>query len=534
MQRRSFLKATASGLVAGGMAAAAPFTLRHAAAQDRSGVLVWGGNLSSGLDPHAVYDVPSAFTRANLYDSLYEYSGAPPSAVPTLVESYTVSNDSRTFEFTLRDDVMFHDGTVLEADDVVYSFQRVLALSKGPASTFSPVLTSESITAVDPRTVRFELIETFAPFLSALPMVAILNKELVEANTVDGDWGEVWLSSNDAGSGPYQVVEGSFVPLDRLDLKRFPGYFRGFSSPNPIEEVRVRPVKDDATRIFAVLSGDIDTTYGYIRAEDHSRIEEAENVRLSREPAFRTFLLRMHNGRPPTNNVHFRRAISWAFPYDMFIDLLLLGAVTRNPGPIPASLWGSPTDLEGYSHNMEKAAEELELAKADGVDITAPFTFLALVGFDETEQAAQMLQSELRKLGVTMTIEKALWANASASTNALETSPQIWAHWGSSYLIDPDNWIGQFYSRAALGSQRGSSWYDDAEVQDMIANARSVLDQSQREAIYEEISRAMVDQAVDVWIYNSQTFRAINTRVQGYKPAAVGDAVALREMWLEG
>ncbi len=534
MKRREFLAAGSVAASAFGAGLLSPVTLRRLSAQGASGILRWGGNLPNGLDPHTVFDVPSAFVRANVYDSLFEYDGTPPEPIPLLVTGSEVSDDALTFTFTLRDDVRFHDGRALTSEDVVYSFRRVLALARGPASTFAPILDPEGIEAPEPHVVRFTLKNTYAPFLASLPMVAIVNSALLQEHETDGDWGSAWLANNGAGSGAYSIAAGSFVPGRELNLLRNADYFRGFPSPQPIDEVRVRPVDDDATRILAVLSGDIDTTHGYIRAEEHDRVRNAEGVRLSAEPAFRTYILRMHNSRGPTANVHFRRALSWAFPYGDFIQQILQGVVERNPGPIPTSLWGHPADLEGYSFDLDRAREELDRARDHGVDIAEPFTFLALVGFDETEQAAQLLQAQLRRLGVTMNIELARWADAATQAADESRAPVIWAHWGSSYLIDPENWIGSFYSRSALGSQRGSSYYRNDEVQDMIDRARSVLDRAERERLYEEISRRLVDEAVDIWVYNSQTFRAVRERVGGYRPAAVGDAVALREMWIEG
>jgi peptide/nickel transport system substrate-binding protein len=496
--------------------------------------LVWGGNLPAALDPHTVLDVPSVFLKVNLYDSLYEYAGDPPEPRPVLAKSQRVSADGREWSFELVPGVRFHDGSELTAEDVVYSFQRMLALKRGPAVTFAAFLAPEGVVASARHEVRFTLKEIYAPFVSTLPMVAIVNRKLVEANTKDNDWGQAWLAANDAGSGPYRAVPGSFKPLENLDMEWFEPYFRGWPHNRQLKEVRVRPIKDDTTRVLAVEKGDIDTTHSYIRPDQHKRLQNAPGVVLSIEPAMRTFLVRMHNGRAPFNNVHFRRAMACAFPYELFIERMLLGTVERNPTPLPNQLWGNPAGVSGYRYDLAKAREHLELARRDGVDTSREIDFLALVGFDETEQLAQLMQSELRKLGIRMKISKSLWANALTATQKEETSPDIWAHWATSYFIDPDNWTGQFYAKGNLGTQRGSSWYRNDTVDGLLLRARSTLDRAERTRLYEEATRALVDESVDLWIYNSKTFRAIRTRLKGYKPAAVGDGVDLRGMWLEG
>lgn len=516
-----------------GAAATGTVPLRVARAQGGGAALVWGGNLSRTLDPHTVFDVPSAFTRVNLYDSLFEYTGSPPEPRPLLVAEMRASPDGRTFDFTLRQDARFHDGSPVTAEDVVYSFRRMLALRRGVAPAFTDFLKSENVTATGPHGVRMVLDRAYAPFIACLPMVAIMNRRVMEANTVNNDWAEAWIAGNDAGSGAYKVVPGSFRALQALDMEAVTDYWRGWPQPRPIRSVLCRPIPDDATRLLAVERGDIDATHSYIRPDQHDRVRRAPGLTLVEEPQFRTFLLRMHNGKAPFNNVDFRKAVSYAFPYDIFINRMLRGTAERSPGPLPVSLWGNPRDLAGYRHDLDAARRHLDAARRAGVDTSREITFTSLVGFDETEQAAQVLQSELRRIGVTMRIQRAVWANVVAQTQQEETTPEIWSHWGSTYYLDPDNWIGTFYMRHALGSQRGASWYRDDETERLLQGARDTLDRAERQRLYEAASRRMVDQAVDVWIYNSKAFRAVRTRVKGFTPGAIGDGLDLRNLWIE-
>jgi len=165
-----------------------------------------------------------------------------------------VANVAAHPQFTLRDDATFHDGSPVTAEDVVYSFQRLLNLGKAPSGAFSPVLSAEDVTAIDDRTVQFVLGKPYAPFLSALPIVAIVNQELVEANAKDGDWGTEWLSSNEAGSGAYSIDPSTYRPQEVVDLERNPEFFIGWGdNANPIDEVKVRPVAETSTRVLALM-----------------------------------------------------------------------------------------------------------------------------------------------------------------------------------------------------------------------------------------------------------------------------------------
>jgi peptide/nickel transport system substrate-binding protein len=114
------------GLTMGALAASA--LPRVVSAADASTFLN-GNALPGNLDPHQVYDVPMQGLMLNAYDNLYRYQNDPPQIVPWLAESHTVTADGLTWEFKLRPNVKFHDGSAMTADDVVYSFRRVLALA---------------------------------------------------------------------------------------------------------------------------------------------------------------------------------------------------------------------------------------------------------------------------------------------------------------------------------------------------------------------------------------------------------------------
>jgi len=133
--------------LAGAIAAVALITLPASAGPP--GVLVMGDNLPANVDPHQIFDVPMQVYSLNTYDNLYRYQGNPPKLEPWLAQSHTVTTDGLTWEFKLRSGVKFHDGSEITADDVAYSFKRVLAIGKAPSGAFKPVLKPENVTALD-------------------------------------------------------------------------------------------------------------------------------------------------------------------------------------------------------------------------------------------------------------------------------------------------------------------------------------------------------------------------------------------------
>jgi peptide/nickel transport system substrate-binding protein len=451
-----------------------------------------------------------------------------------LVKSAAPSAGGATWDFELHEGVKFHDGQLLTAEDVVYSFQRMLSVKTAVTAMLTTFMKPDSVQATGPHTVRFVLTQQYAPFLAILPLLPIVNSKLMLANTKGDDWGKPFLLSNGAGSGPYKIVPGTFAPLDKFDLEWFPDYFRGWPKERqPMKVILDRYIKDNTTALLAVQKGDIDATNGYVPPDQFAQLEKAPGVRLSIEPSLRTFIMRMNNKRAPFNNANFRKAVSHAFPYQVFIDKVMLGHVDRIRGPIPSGVFGAPASLAGYDHDLAKAREYLQLAAKEGVDIKQEVEFMALTSYDETTSVAQLLQSELRKIGVTLRITKGLWANLVTACQKPETTPQIWSHWSTPYYVDPDNWTGPYYTKAGHGTTRGSSWYTNDRVETLLLDAGKTEDKDKRIELYEQASRQLVADAVDVWIYQGKVARALRTRVKGYVPAITGDGVDLRQMWID-
>ena len=204
------------------------------------------------LDPAKASDYADSILMFNVYDTLVLPRQGGPGHVPHLAQSWTGSGSSYTFE--LRDDVMFQSGNMLTADDVVFSLERMMELGQGLSYLFSDVLGAE---AIDQHTVRFDLAEAYAPFVSLLVRLPIVDKQLVMANLGDGegsmgDWGQAFLSEHGGGSGAY-VVE-SHNPQDVTVMVKNPDYFLGINESAP-DTVRLRYGLEPATVRTLIAQG---------------------------------------------------------------------------------------------------------------------------------------------------------------------------------------------------------------------------------------------------------------------------------------
>lgn len=502
-------------------------------AQQDKNVLVWGDTLPAGLDPHAIFDVPMQFILLNMYDTLYRYSGNPPELQPWLASGHQVSEDGLTWTFKLVPGAKFHDGSPITANDVVYSFRRLLGMKRGPAGAFLPVLKPDKVTAPDAETVRFVLDKPYAPFLAAIPLVAIVNQKQVEANVKDNDFGSTWLSANDAGSGPYRLDPASYRPREALDLVRNKDHFKGWAdNPKPIDLVRSRPVAETSTRVLALMRGEIDATDSYLPTDQVERVEKNARTRVARDESMRVFIIRMNNKKPPFDNANARKCFASAFNYDGFNQVILKGYVDRNPGPNPRNLWGNPPNLAGYKFDLAAAKAYCDKAKAEGAKLDREVEIHIQSELEQTSQAAQMFQADLQKLGIKMKIVPSTWAQITSATGKPETSPDLWIHWVSTYFVDPENWVGQMYDTQFFGTWKASSYYGNAEVDALLGKARSLSDKAERDKLYQQATTRIVEDSPDIWVYNTIQLRGLSKRVQGYKFSPVGGGGDLRWMSL--
>ena len=211
-----------------------------------------------------------------------------------------------------------------------------------------------------------------------------------------------------------------------------------------------------------MIKGDFQGTDGYLPYDQILRLKEAKNVQILEAESMRVFYFSMHNGRSLMNDVHFRKALAYAFDYDGFIKDILKGAVARNPSPNPNNLWGAPKDLKGFTYDLEKAKAELAQVK----EPLRPITIGTLAGFSETEQAAALLQNGAKKIGIEIKIESAPWPVVQSRMQDRDKNYDMVPLWNSTYYADPNNWVGELYGSRYIGT-RNSSYYKDAELDEL-------------------------------------------------------------------
>ena len=170
--------------------------------------------------------------------------------------------------------------------------------------------------------------------------------------------------------------------------------------------------------------------------------------------------------------------------------------------------------------------------QAEGAPINRPIQIHIQSQLEQTNQAAQLLQSDLAQIGINLKIVSDTWANITTNTSKPESTPDLWVHWVSTYFVDPENWVGQMYDSQFHGTWKASAWYKNPKVDELLRKARVTIGQEQRRPLYEEATRLIVADSPDIWVYNTVELRGVTDRVKEFRFSPVGSGGEMRSIQL--
>lgn len=460
------------------------------------------------LDPHIGNDYSGSILAFNIYDPLVMPD--PEKGVkPHLAERWTISPDGKTFTFTLRRGVKFHDGAEVTAEDVVFSYERIKAMNLGFAFLFADWV--KEAKATDKYTAQFVLSGTYAPFLSTLTRLPVVNKALVLKNKKDGkfgangDYGAAFLSANDAGSGAYKVTSHNQQELTVLE--KFKDYFLGFAAKAP-DIVRQRYSVESATVRTLMVRKEHEVSSQWHPQEIFKALAAQQGIDLITEGGSGTLLFKLNTQRPPTDDVNFRKAMALAFDYEtMFAALKITDKISSGKpsrGPLPAGVPGYDRTLPFPKRDL--AAAKAALAKSKYANqlgsIAVDMAWVAEVPSEE--KFALLMQQNLGELGIKVNITKVPWATLTERFAKAETTPNTYPLYTGLSYPDPDGLLYVMYSSKSEGTFWSSSWVKDAQVDKMLDDARSTNDVNKRMDLYKQLQkRLVVDLQTDIFAYDN-------------------------------
>jgi peptide/nickel transport system substrate-binding protein len=438
------------------------------------------------IDPDKGIDYIGSVLAFNIYDALVAPGQHGVPVMPHVASGWKI--DGKNYVFTLRPNVKFHSGTTLTASDVVFSFDRMMALARGNSPLFEGRVAS--VTAVDPHTVKFTLKGTYAPFLAALVRLPILDEKFVKAHETKGkygdhgDYAEAYLASHDAGSGAYIVV--SHVPESETDLKRFDGYFLGVATAAP-DKVRIRYGLQPATARELVASGQQDMTSQWLPPEVMRALAQRKDTHLLSDRGSDILFLHMNTQKPPLDDVNCRLALTYGFDYATARKLAQItptvSASSPANGPIGRSEFGYNARLPVYAQDLAKAKAYLAKCKYTSPDARKiDVTWITEVPAEE--KLALLMKASFDPLGFETTIKGTPWALYTQEVSKVTSTPGLSIVYIDAPTPDPDSILYNMYYSKSPPTWESASHLKDAEVDRLLDEGRSETDIAKRREIY--------------------------------------------------
>ena len=508
-------------------------------AQDRDSAASGGvyrrplGQDPETLDPARISDVYGRSVSQQIFDGLVQFDQTL-AIKPALAEFWRASRDGLTWTFDLRKGVKFHHGREVTADDVVYSFTRILdpRTRSGAAELFLNVKgareyregrakTVSGFVGLDRHTVQVTLSEAQVPFVAVLAVghAKIVPRDLVEAQ------GEAF-GLQPVGAGPFR-----FFRWERgreIVLIANPDYFDG--APRLSQLVyRIFPGDQRDAMHDEFLRGELEDAPVPARAD--RRVLAAGGSRIYvRRPMSSVRFYAFNTRTKPLNDRRVRQAIVHAIDREAIVQDVYAGQYVFARGILPPGTLGFNPRLAGYPYDPQKARELLAQAGYPGGRGLSPLAIWSSVKRDDIVREHEQIKKWLRVVGIEAEVHYLTsWPTFSRMLD--EGKLPIHLHAWYADVPDPDNFLMKlFHSR----SSRNFFGYANAVVDDLLESARTAGDPHRRVELYRRAEQLILDDAPIVPVFHHTYERLFQPYVRSVEVNGLGDPyIPFRKIWLE-
>ncbi len=430
--------------------------------------------------------------HSSLYDALVT-TDPERKFVPHLAESFSFSEDGLTVTFTLRQDVVFHDGTPFNAAAAKWNFDRYFNPEAGAQVGRNLMRQVASVEAPDEYTLVFNLLNPYAPILSDLFIIYMVSPTAYE------ELGRDNFGMSPVGTGKFRVVEvvpDSHVTMVRNEAYTWAPAFAGNPGPVPAEGLRVNYLTDEAVIYSALETGELNIVPS-VPAQYLPAAEANPEINLAQGIAATVTYLGMNWGKAPFNEEAVRLAISYAIDREEIVLAGFDGVAYALPGPLSPSIAGYDPALEAYgwekSNNVELARQLLTdagyRAGADGILVRdgTPLAFnLVYPDSAALRRVAETIQSQLADIGIRVEVSPLEAAAIADLTNRCEQEAFLRS------FGYPDATILAHIKGANIGSGNRLCM-NSAEYDELMTIADSTMDPAARQEAINAVARWLID-----------------------------------------
>ena len=524
LDRRTFLKGGAAALGSLALASCATSQTLPGALEkvtpvagggpSRGGVLHFGLSTDpANFDPHVSTGTASDYLRQLSYNGLLQFDGKGEIVGDLAVDFGWKSPTS--YAVTLRDDVRFHDGSRLTPEDVVFSFERMLA--KETTATSASVLGQlAAVRATGPNSVTFELAspDVAFPFALALPTTNIVSKAWIRSGANP--------KTQVMGTGPFRFVER--IPGVSTTYRKFDGYF---DPELPyLNGIVFQPMGDDYARVTALRTATVDMI-DYVPATHVDVITRNPRLQYASDKSFGFGFVGFDTKQKPFDDVRVRRAVALSIDRSSVLDTAFLGhGLPMTGGIMPPEFASYASQLDGaMSHDPEQAAYLLKQAGQEGLVLPMVTTS----SYSVISRPAQALLPGLRAAGMDPRLIQQEWLTFRSSVADRSFPIHVWGtapkYGDPESLVDFIGSKGTFAKNLEFAADR---------IDALLAKARAEANEQSRMELYLEAEKRALELVPMTYTVRRQQGEAHYTYVKGYEhpPKGAWTGIALRRTWI--
>jgi peptide/nickel transport system substrate-binding protein len=495
-------------------------------AQARKNTLVLGIDISDTitLDPARLAQYTSPMTVSAAYDSLVTMKpGEYINIAPALATKWARTPDGKGWRFTLRDGVKFSTGNLMTAEDVKWSFDRVINLGDQPSQYIAHV---DRVEIVDKSTIDIILKQPAEPLLTiiAAPEFVVLERKVAEANGASAakdaktaDKAAQWINGNSCGTGAYRIA--AWERNQQIQLVRNEHYWGG---KPPYERIVIRHISDGAAQLLAVRRGDIDVAFNLI-PEQITALKSEPAVRLA-PLASLDFVYMALTQEPEFNKAlavkEARQAIGYAIDYDGIVNSMLGGAALRPAHFLPIGVSGSTEAIArqiGFRQDLAKAKELLAKAGLpDGFEFEIAFGNAAVQGVTY-QDLGQKIQSDVGRVGIKVNLRPVDQVNLRTEFTTGKSKGGVLTFWNPP-AVENQLWAAAVVQRVA----RRVHWDPPEDVVKLVSQAATEADPKKQADLWVEWQKRVVDQANHFILFQPVYQIAVRNTVKDFPLTAAG------------
>ena len=449
--------------------------------------------------------------------------------VPDLAESWEVSDDSKSFTFTLREGLLWSDGEPLTVDDIIFTIERASdartgSILKGRLAGVSGATaygdqqaeTISGLQKVDDRTLTITLDEPNAAFLTSLGTFSgfnVLPKHILGEVAPEALKENAFTMAPTVGAGPYTFVRYETDQFAELVIN--PNYW---GEPPAVERIFMIVATPDVA-VAQLQRGEMDLMAMPVDEADRLKDDPSTTILSVRSPSISQIAI--NNERPFFQDKRVRQAMMYAIDRQGIVDSIMFGQAEVVNSPIIGPDWVGTPEVNPYPFDSEQA--KALLAEA-GWDPEQQVDMIYVAGSKEQDAYGPVIQQQLRDVG--MQVNLLLVEGAELNRRYIqETDYDLFLFGGGLYRAEPSLTASYYHSRNLAPTGGNGTHYVNEELDQLLDSAVATSDQAARAEIYAQIAQIVNEDVPTLFLWSPYSIYGVSKRLQNFEPPSYSSSL---------